>query len=175
MTKIFTSFQNNRKIRRVDKFVRDLRFSEAARHVKPGRVLDFGCRDGYLKTFIPETCEYIGFEGRDYSKIKGEFDTIFVVGVIEHIELEKVPQILKMLFSHLKNEGILIITTPSKRAHYVLAILVGLKLVNEFDFVDHKHYWNLKELELLGKYGEIVKLKKFMFGFNQLLILKNKK
>lgn len=154
-------------------FFRNLRFKKALKYLKKGRVLDFGCNDSSLENFLPRGCEYIGCDC-DFSVIKGEFDTIFMLAVLEHIPLEDVNNVFKKLCSFLKDDGMLILTTPSKHCHYLLKFLNTIGLSEGNVDKEHKHYWTKEELIQLSKAhgSSLIFYQSFQLGMNQLAIMK---
>ena len=100
-----------------------------------GKVLDAGCGDGRFSFEIMSNLEVVGV---DYSEnaisfarafcpgikffrkdlvdfdLNEEFDFIVFIETLEHIIPEKIPDLLKSLAKHLKKDGKLLITVPSK-------------------------------------------------------------
>lgn len=155
----------------LEKILRKLRYKKALKYLKKGRVLDFGCDDKSLKDILPQNCEYVSCE-KNYAIIKGKFDTVFMLAVLEHIPYKQAYEVLDLLFNSLNHGGKLIMTTPSISCKWVLEILAfKLHLLTQEWVKEHNHYWSEKEFtDLAKKYGLAVKYKTFQLGMNQLII-----
>ena len=90
---------------------------------------------------------------------------------MKHLNMENA--IIENSNKLLNENGIIIITTPTKIAKPILEFLAyKLKLINEDEIREHKHYYNKRELFswLENKGFKIEKYKLFQFGFNQIII-----
>jgi len=108
---------------------------------------------------------------RDINKINQKFDIISSIAVIEH--LEKPKEMLEEIYNKLNRKGLLILTTPDKKAKGLLEFLAfKLHIINEEEIRDHKHYFNKRELIKILKENKfrIIKHKYFQLGFNNLII-----
>lgn len=159
-------------------------------------VLDFGC--GYQAYFLDHIKDKIkkGI-GLDYdveTKKFGKnidlcnfhfkdklpypdkkFNTVFMLAVIEHIDIVKVPKLFKEIQRILKKKGTLILTTPTLRGKILLEFLAfTLGVISKEEVGDHKKYYNRRDLENLAeKYGfSIETYKTFQLGGNSLCVLK---
>jgi 2-polyprenyl-3-methyl-5-hydroxy-6-metoxy-1,4-benzoquinol methylase len=96
------------------------------------------------------------------------FDKVVLLAVLEH--LNNFEFILKEGFRVLKDNGLLLITTPTPRAKKVLDLLAKLKIVNPETIHQHKTYFSHDHLrEILIKSGfknQKIKINYFEFGFN---------
>lgn len=166
--------KERRKIAAVwsERILRRLRYKKALKYLKEGRILDFGCDDQSLKEYLPKSCEYIGCE-KDYSIIKGKFDTIFMIAVLEHLNQKNAYKVLDLLFNSLNYGGRLIITTPSVYCKTLLEFLAfKLHLEDKEAVREHLYYWSKNEFIGLAKnYGLFLEYKTFQFGLNQLVML----
>jgi len=107
----------------------------------------------------------------DFNQIDKKYDLILFLAVLEH--LENPDEILKQINSKLKKGGKLILTTPDKRSQWILELMAyKLKIINEEEIRDHKHYFNKKELiEILEKTGfKNIEHKHFQLGLNNLVV-----
>ncbi len=155
----------------VEKILQKQRFKKILPFVKGKSVLDFGGNKGELKEYISQKYTLCN---EDYSVLKGKkFDTIVSLAVVEHIQLEQVLKIIKMLREHLNKNGRIIITTPTKRNKPVLEFLAKINLLDRENIKEHKHYWSKEELFNLAKKVDldISHYKKFQFGLNQIIVL----
>ncbi len=102
-------------------------------------------------------------------------DRVFSLAVIEHLNDKDLALIFSESVRILRPAGKIILTTPTPLAKPVLEFLsFRLGLISRESILEHKHYWNKRELfALMERYGcEVVKYKKFQFGMNQLLVAK---
>ncbi len=134
--------------------------------------LDIGCgEDKYLLSKSP--CENkIGFDEKIGTKIEDficleseSADYITMLAVIEHLEYPR--EVIKDCARVLKNDGLLIITTPKKNSEFLIKFY--FKNIVE----DHKSYFSLCSMKhLLEGYFEIIRYQKFELRFNQLFVCK---
>lgn len=133
----------------LEKFFQKRRFAKIVPYVKKGRVLDFGSRDERLKSFLTRGYKYQGCE-RDYSVIKGKYDTIVISAVLEYIPLKDVDKVFSMLVDHLKEDGVIIMVTINILSKPTLKLLVWTGRVDKLEDA-HEHVWSKKELFDLAK------------------------
>lgn len=74
------------------------------------------------------------------------FDVITILAVIEHLKVGELYHLLTNCYSLLKNDGILIITTPAKWSDKLLKFMSKINLVSSEEVEEHKNIFNLKEL-----------------------------
>jgi ubiquinone/menaquinone biosynthesis C-methylase UbiE len=89
-----------------------------------------------------------------------------MLAVIEH--LEKPKEVIKECHRVLKDDGLLIITTPKKAADKFINIVYNdyAKIMGE-----HKQYFDLNDMnDLLDPLFSIRNYKTFLFGLNQLFV-----
>ena len=121
-------------------YLRTVRFRKAIPHITGKRLLDIGCDEGYIIPYLDKEIEYIGIErdpillkkaknkfpDRNFYQIEitqenikaigiGNFDTILMTAVIEH--MKEPIKIVELLSSILHRKGRIIITSPSKNSH----------------------------------------------------------
>jgi len=145
----------------LDKFIRFLRFRKVTKYVpKNSIVCDIGCgKKPYFLKSIASFIKYgIGFDKdvEDYKNSKLEFkkleisnhiplgkesvDIVIMLAVLEHFENPR--EVLNESFRILKNNGKLILTTPTPLAKPILEFLAfKLKVINENEIKDHKNYF----------------------------------
>jgi len=139
-----------------------------ADHIKEGYGFDFNLKsDKHLK-------ENIFLSKQDFVHCDKKFDVILLLAVIEHLRYpDSVETMLRAIFDKLNDRGIFIMTTPDKRAQWILELLAyKLHLINEEEIRDHKHYFDKNELlELMRKTGfHTTQHKHFQFGLNNLIV-----
>jgi 2-polyprenyl-3-methyl-5-hydroxy-6-metoxy-1,4-benzoquinol methylase len=103
-------------------------------------------------------------------------DIITALALIEH--LEDCDNFLQTVNENIEVYKTIVLTTPTKVAKPILEFMAfKLKIINKDEILEHKHYYNKKELiSLLTKNGfKIIKHKYFEFGFNQLIVAKKVK
>jgi len=128
------------------------------KELRKGRILDIGC--GSYPYFLITTSfeEKFGIDPSiknlnderiilkrtkvDNRKLpfKDEFfDAVTMLAVIEHIEFNKLPQILGEINRVLKIGGILILTTPAPWADTLLHFMGKVGLISAEEINEHKH------------------------------------
>jgi ubiquinone/menaquinone biosynthesis C-methylase UbiE len=82
------------------------------------------------------------------------FDVVTMLAVFEHIEKEKVDDLLKEVKRVLKKEGLLVITTPSPWVDSLLHMMGRVGLISSEEIEDHKHNHERVKIEgMLEKAG----------------------
>jgi 2-polyprenyl-3-methyl-5-hydroxy-6-metoxy-1,4-benzoquinol methylase len=155
-----------------------------------GNVLDFGCGRGNLADFVPSS-RYLGVDFDDESLqiarsshpqqrfdrcigTKCIFDSIALLAVIEHIE--RPLELLDDFDSVLKEGGSILLTTPHPRSDRIHGFGAHLGLFSKEAHEQHVQLYDhesLSRLEAKSKF-RIAAFQRFMFGINQLFILKRK-
>jgi 2-polyprenyl-3-methyl-5-hydroxy-6-metoxy-1,4-benzoquinol methylase len=152
-------------------------------------VLDVGCNNGRLRTFLPKDIEYVGIDikrlpGIDFTFYErslfdnlsdlGTFDTIFLLATIEH--LEKCDEAIANLVGRLNKGGVLILTTPSKLGDDLHHWGAKFGLTSGMAADDHETIFTLDGLkQLLSSHGlEKVEAHFFMLGLNQIAVGRKK-
>lgn len=175
----------------IDKVIARLRLRKVSKFVDDNDViLDFGCgSNSFLLTSIKENIK-AGF-GLDYDveEIKNEnliyinykfndgklpfennfFDKIFLLAVLEHIEIEQVNMLFLEFKRILKKRGKIVLTTPTPASKGLLEFLAyRLKLISTKEIMDHKKYYDKKEiLKISKKCGmKLINYSLFQFGLN---------
>ncbi|MBU4210230.1 class I SAM-dependent methyltransferase [Patescibacteria group bacterium] len=156
-------------------------------------ILDYGCGPKakfykYLKDKNIRFKKYIGYDPlnknnttnkkqkttSNFKKILNQkYDLITMFAVLEHLDYPN--HDFSFLSKILKKNSYLIITTPTKIAKPILEFLsYKLKIISKREIKEHKHYYNLQEIEkIFSVYGlEIVQKRYFELGMNNLVILK---
>ncbi len=183
---------NTKNFTLLDKFLSNYRLSMVAKYIQQDDViLDLGCGvQHYLLNRFRHKFR-VGY-GLDYDiednrlgnitlinyKYQGRlplednfFDKIFLIAVLEHIEVENVKVLFSELFRILKKNGRIIITTPTPRCKPILEFIAfKLKLVASEEVTDHKHYYVKKEINDLARAQglKVTYSKLFQFSLNSL-------
>lgn len=84
-------------------------------------------------------------------------DVVTLLAVIEHIEPEKVLNILREINRILKNDGMLIITTPAAWTDNLLRLLAKLNIVSKEEINEHKDVYTHNKIETLLLQAEFSK------------------
>lgn len=132
------------------------------------RLLDLGCGDkSFVKSF--KNLYAIGLDKKYGQNIEEKlsykdnyFDYITMLAVIEH--LNNPSKVIKEGYRVLKEDGLLIITTPYKRAERFIKLYCCNNL-------DHKRYFTKKDFENFNGF-DLIHYSTFEFGLNQLIVLK---
>ena len=182
----------------IDKFIAKFRYKQVDKYVlRDNSIVDIGC--GQEGTFLLKHKDIIstgyGFDykiqnhsidnitfinNKNINKLPLEnesIDLVFLNAVLEHLtEPEK---ILSDCFRIVKKEGMVIITTPTPISKPLLEFLAfKLHIINEEEIKEHVHYYSRKDIDdLILKLSEsykleIIKYKRFEFGFNSLIVIK---
>tara|TARA_Y100000310_G_scaffold210775_1_gene211387 strand:+ start:3136 stop:3738 length:603 start_codon:yes stop_codon:yes gene_type:complete len=174
----------------LESFLSKKRTSTAIRFIKKehqtGRILDIGC--GKFPLFLSKV-DFREKHGVDYlppikskefklkqldlsqSKLpykENYFDTVTMLAVLEHLDPERNPKLIKEVYRTLKPGKRLILTTPSPLGNNVLKVMARLNLVSKEEIDEHKKIYSLKELSLLLREAgfNIIKLGNFELFMN---------
>jgi len=186
---------NTKEFTLVDKFLSNYRLSVVARYIEKGDViLDLGCgvqhymltrfrsrfKLGYGLDYDISDCRKENIELLNY-KCQGslplkedQLDKVFLIAVLEHIEMKDVKTLFSEFFRVLKDKGRVIITTPTPRCKAVLEFIAfKLKLVAPEEVSDHKHYYTAEEINDLARGSglRVVYSTLFQFGLNSLYVI----
>ena len=140
-----------------------------------GDVLDFGGNEGELKRFVTGKYTIVNY---DHSGMERKtFDTIVLLAVVEHINVDDVYKIFKKFKTCLSKNGKIFLTTPTPASKPVLEFLAKVGVLGKENIEEHKHYWSKKDIFNLAKETgfEVEKYKKFQIGFNQYAVFRHKK
>lgn len=179
----------------VSPLLQKIRFMEIRKNIRGNSLLDAGCGDRTLVKILDTKTFYLGVDvyppPKSLShkrKIKylqldlekkfylgRKFDTLVLSAVIEHLNDPSV--ILKNLARHMKKNGVMIITTPTKfgiKLHRLLSYfgITSREAAHEHtEGVDKESFIEFqKELGL-----SLLMYKNFLFGLNQLVVYKKLK
>ncbi|MBT3227155.1 MAG: methyltransferase domain-containing protein [Deltaproteobacteria bacterium] len=82
------------------------------------------------------------------------FDAVTMLAVIEHVETDNLPRLLKEIYRILKPGGIYVITTPANWTDFLLKTMARIRLLSPDEISDHKDVYTHKKLgALLEKAG----------------------
>jgi len=182
----------------LDKILSNYRLAVVAKYIEQeDTVLDLGCgvQHYLLKRFRNKFKSGYGLdydiEGRKEGNIilmnfkyQGKlplednlFDKVFLLAVLEHIEMKDTGALFLEFSRILKKRGRVIITTPTPRCKTILEFIAfRLKLVAPEEVTDHKHYYIADEIRDLAEASglKVVDSKLFQFGLNSLYVLEKK-
>ena len=103
------------------------------------------------------------------------FDKVFMLAVLEHMELDKITDLFKEIKRVIKKDGKLILTTPTPASKPLLEFLAfKMHIISIPEVSDHKKYYDKQDIyELAKKSGfEVEVYKKFMFSLNSFCVMK---
>jgi len=160
-----------------------------------GDILDIGCGSADLTKFLNENQHYCGVElnenlikelKRKYPKyqfycknvdkdeldIHRKFDTITMIAVVEH--LKNPENILQQCYTLLKDNGGLIITTPTPLGGKIHKIGAKLGLTSKEAVKEHHKLYSYEDMEgLLTSRGFMIYIyQNFVFGMNHMFVCK---
>ncbi|MBW8035001.1 MAG: methyltransferase domain-containing protein [Planctomycetes bacterium] len=171
-------------------FLRKLRIKTALPYIK-GSVLDFGCGVGNLAEFVNHEMyiaidideesisiaqssypEHKFFATLQLENLSRKFDTVVSLAVIEHVS--NAVEFINSLKALLAEDGLIVLTTPHPCGDIIHSIGSKLKLFSQEAHEEHQELINGKRMkEIAVSCGmNIVKSKRFLFGLNQLFVLK---
>ena len=178
-------------MRALDRFLQRWRITKVLPFIPFGaRVLDIGCGDGALFHLLGNHIrEGIGLDptlsshvqGQNFELIPGNFpdaltetepfDVITMLAVLEHIPEPELHSFADNCVFRLKPGGLLIITTPSPHADYILNILMALRLIDGMSLMEH-YGFNPQQIHTIFSMPSLnlVKSVKFQMYFNNLFI-----
>jgi 2-polyprenyl-3-methyl-5-hydroxy-6-metoxy-1,4-benzoquinol methylase len=158
------------------------------------KILDIGCGVFRWQNLLPAGAEYIGFdyqgtvikynqshfphqffranaETDDLSFCGGNFDLIMMLAAIEHFRQPEV--VLKKIKRRLSPQGMVVLTTPHLVGNLILNLGAKFRIFSQDKETHYSllNYQKIKRLALLTGY-KIAIYKRFLAGFNQLVVLK---
>ena len=160
----------------MEQALRKKRFKEATQYIIEGKVLDFGCDNKELKSYLSPLNEYIGIDKKDSIPKETDFDYVVMLAVIEHLEVSDMVPLMLKLKARLKKHGELILTTPTPLAKKPLDIMASLNLLEKKGIEEHKYYYNERDLRILAEtlHTDVLIYYTFEFNMNQLMILRKR-
>jgi len=172
----------------LDYFIRFLRVGIARKHIPQNVVLcDLGCGpEAYLLNLLKKNLKRgIGIDKKAKEEKIGNLeiinfniqkrvplpdqsvDYLTMLAALEHFIYPR--EVLRECWRVLKNGGYLIITIPAPISDLFLNFMAyKLKIIDKTEVSDHKYYFSLLQLKniLIQEGFEMIKAKKFEFGFN---------
>ncbi|MCK5706683.1 MAG: methyltransferase domain-containing protein [Candidatus Aureabacteria bacterium] len=160
------------------------------------KILDVGCGVFRWKDFLPDGIEYMGvdfedtiieynrmhfkqkfikadLEKNDIGSCGANFDLILMLAVIEHFD--NPVNVLKGLHKVLSEKGVICLTTPHVIGNLILNWGAKIKIFSQDKHQHHEllNYRKIKKLAYESGF-KLIKYKRFLYGFNQLVILEKK-
>lgn len=176
-------------MKKLDRILQNLRIDQALPYIKDGdRLLDIGCLDRVLLERVEgRVTRAVGIDplAAPYKKGKveilkttipgdhpfqpGDFDCITMLAVLEHI-IEK-PALARECFRLLAPGGRVVITVPLPVVDKILAVLVGLRLMEGMSLEEHHGYDVRETPAIFGMEGfSLLKAGSFELGLNRLFV-----
>ena len=181
----------------LDKVIAGIRLSRIGKYVREGdTILDLGCGwQAYLLRHLSDKIKYglgldydvesnkilenvkiMKFDFYNKFPFKDQtFDKVFMLAVLEHMELDKIMDLFREIKRVIKKGGKLILTTPTPASKPLLEFLAfKMHIISRLEVSDHKKYYDEQDIyELAKKSGfEIEIYKKFMLGLNSFCVMK---
>lgn len=155
-------------------------------HYKRGRILDIGCgtypyflshvgfKERYgLDKFVIPSCKDVrliqqNIEVKPHLPFEDAFfDVITMLGVLEHIGGENIDSLCREVYRVLKQNGLLIITSPHRWTDKVLKIMAKIGLVSWEEISEHKVLYTPHQIcKILVRNG--FSKEKIFFGYFEL-------
>lgn len=180
----------------LDRFLRDWRIKKCLPYIHNGaRVLDIGCFDDTLLSQLttkniknsvgidPLIEEIVEKEG--YSLIPGQFpsavpeemtfDCITMLAVLEHMPKNVQENLSQQCNQLLDKKGRIILTVPSPKVDYILAILKNLRLIKGMSLEEH-YGFKIEDVPRIFRPNEFRLLthEKFQLGLNNLYVFEKR-
>lgn len=186
---------NTKNFNFIDRVVARYRLSKILKFVEYGdNILDFGCgARSYLLELSKNKIKYgVGLdydvENKKYGNIEhikqrvetklgfrdDNFNKIFMLAVLEHIEPKKLEKLFLEFKRILRNNGKIVLTTPTPRSKWLLEFLAfKIKIISREEIADHKKYYDKLEIKrLCKKVGlKLYRYDLFLGGLNSRAIL----
>ncbi len=128
----------------------------------------------YNKKHYPEYVFYQkNLDQEELSLPENNFDLVIMLAVLEH--LEKPIKILSEVKDTLRDDGIIILSTPHPRGESILEIGSKVKIFSQ-DKHQHQPLFDREKIQNIVEQADlkIVEFRSFLFGFNQKVILSKK-
>jgi SAM-dependent methyltransferase len=173
-------------------FLEQQRFKAVAPYIS-GDILDLGCNTGWIIGKLQPNQNYVGIDAspeiidwlytyrkgykfhrrdldRDEIALSGQFDTILMLAVIEH--LVNPGNILRQIPRYLNKGGYLLITTPTQLGDRLHRVGAKVSLTSTVAVEDHEHIYSYPDMKAcLTRNGlNIKKYSRFLLGGNQLFV-----
>ena len=186
---------NTKNFNVVDIVIAKLRMGQILKYVeKNDVVLDFGCgsksyllnnTSNVIKRGVgidyevisskQNNIEYINYKYSNKLSFKDKtFDKIFLLAVLEHVNLDEVDNLFLEFRRILKDNGKIILTTPRPLSKLILEFLAfKLKIISTVEIADHKKYYNKNDILIISSKSslKLVSYKLFQFGINSCAVL----
>jgi ubiquinone/menaquinone biosynthesis C-methylase UbiE len=162
---------------------------------RDGRILDIGC--GTYPFFLMNTkfkekygldkvCVEVGgkkikdnnislinfdIENQTFLPFKdNHFDVVTMLAVFEHIEPERLTDLLNEIYRILKPGGKYIITTPAFWTDTLLRVMSKLKLVSESEILEHKDSYSKSKIRTIIQKTDFKEKEEVSFGYFELFM-----
>jgi 2-polyprenyl-3-methyl-5-hydroxy-6-metoxy-1,4-benzoquinol methylase len=179
----------------ISPWLKNIRLRATANAIPNGSiVLDLACGAGALRSHLPPNCKYYGVDRIDpasrdqfdafvnldlssvdvFQKIsewlpEKKVDVITLIAFIEHVKNPE--RILEGAFSLLKEDGLLLATTPHPIGRRIHDILAKLHICSPSGADEHEKFLGKQDLERVFSKAmfSINRYQRFLFGLNQLV------
>lgn len=180
-------------MKRLDRTIQQLRFAQAARHIKQhASVLDIGASDGAWFEYLgdrlghgvgiePELSESVSnarWELRPGSfpgavAIGEKFDVVTILAVLEHVRPEEQKAFAMAVADALVPEGLVVITVPAPLVDRMLDILIRLKIIDGMEADQHYGFVPASAVSIFEASGfDLVMHRRFELRLNHLFVFR---
>lgn len=160
---LFEGFLANQRVKMANKLI--------SSRYRRGNILDIGCgsyplflsstefsnkygldkvvKSEAISSFRKKQINLINHDNEQEDKLPFEndfFDVVTMLAVFEHIEPEKLPNLLREIKRILKPGGIYVLTTPAVWTDRLLRFLAKIHLVSPAEIEEHKDAYSFKKI-----------------------------
>ncbi len=186
-TGVLENYLSRKRAFEVDKYIEN--------NFRQGKILDIGC--GSFPFFLSNinfkekvgidkhveessvdgiSLKRMDFCGKSLDFSDESFNVVSMLALVEHIYINEAIDLFNEARRVLKKDGLLILTTPEKKADKILRIMARLNLVSKEEIDEHKQAYTKKELKKqLSEAGfeeENIRIKTFELGLNLIAVVK---
>jgi SAM-dependent methyltransferase len=176
--------------------LRDIRLRKIAQQIEPGAtILDLGCGAGYLGSFLPAGCTYVGIDrvqpprmdrfsdflqldlnapgaveaAHDWLPIRPRYLTC--AAAMEHFDAPA--ELIKGFGALIETGGRLVATTAHPRGERIHAYLASVRLCSKDAATEHHRFLDYGRIRQLAAVsgGTLVKYQLFLLRLNQLFVV----
>ena len=177
-------------MRKLDYILQAWRYRKVEPHIPAHcKILDIGAFDGsFLRRLEDRIAEGVAIDPLleetktdkiTFRRIKASgklpfpdasFDVVTMLAVYEHLGAER-EAVTAEVFRVLSNKGLALLTVPSNKVDYILAVLLKLRLIDGQSLEEHDHFDGAKTRDVFEHQGFTLRhWSRFQLGLNNFFI-----